>query len=334
MAYDPADLRLPRWLLGFLDALIRLRLPLGFNLHIGMTRPGVLLTAALLGIWGAAFYSANNLLYLCGAMLTSLAVAAVVRGRTLLRRLPTLADFPLPLLEAGEASVLRESLPHGDEAVGIVDVSLQCPPLHPELQLRVEPQRVTLQGWLHPERRGVFSIGRECVSTAAPLGLYSLSLTRGSTVQLVCMPAAVVWSDAGRFARQLQEGDEWRDLRAYASGDPLGRIHWRKATLEPKDWAVKRFARHEADEADETLSIDLRLPEGVPETAFERLLGKAWFWLQSRQSGHMIIGRRSFDVADPAARAQAMLALAEASPETLPPVFSGGLRLSLVEGDG
>jgi len=333
MAYDPADLRLPGWLLRFLDALIRLRLPLGPGLRIGMTRPGVLLTAAVLGIWMAAFYSGNNLLYLCGAMLTALAGAAVVRGLQLLRALPALTAFPFPRFEAGETGILRELLPHDDGMAAVLDVDLVCPGTQTEMQLRAESQQLTLQGRLKPERRGVLRAGQERISTAAPLGLYRLTLTRESAVQLVCMPTTVAWTDAGQFARRLQEGDEWRDLRAYATGDPLGRVHWRKATMEPKEWSVKRFARHESGEADETLTVDLRLPGGMPESAFDILLGKAWFWLQTRYAGRLVIGRQHFDLGDPAARERAMLALAGADPGHHPPAYTGGLRLSLVEGD-
>ena len=331
MAYDPADLRLPPWLLRFFDALVRLRLPLGTNWRIGMTRPGILLTAALVGIWLAAFYSGNNLLYLCGAMLTALAAAAVLRGIRLLRNLPSLDVFEVPVLEAGEAAVLRESQQRQSDTAAIVETEFRSSDMQLALQLRIEPAQTTLQGRLKPERRGVFVHGHEILSTTAPLGLYALSYARGSTASIVVMPKARAWVDAGQLSRTLQEGDEWRDLRAYAAGDSLARVHWRKATMEARDWTVKRFARHERDEADDWLCVDLRLPDGMAAERFEMLLGKAWFWLKSRRQGRIDIGRQSFDLAMPEARRQAIVALAAARPESMPPAM-GGIRLSLVEG--
>ncbi len=74
-----------------------------------MTRPGVIFVAALTGIWAAALYSGNNLLYLCGAALLALAAGAIWRGIRLLHGLPNL-QAQLPLLEACAARVLREPL--------------------------------------------------------------------------------------------------------------------------------------------------------------------------------------------------------------------------------
>ncbi|RMG81653.1 MAG: hypothetical protein D6712_15870, partial [Chloroflexi bacterium] len=74
MAYDPADLRLPPWLLRLFDALVRVRLPVGPKWRLGLTRPGVMYALALFGIWAAAFYSGNNLLYLCGSVLLAISL--------------------------------------------------------------------------------------------------------------------------------------------------------------------------------------------------------------------------------------------------------------------
>lgn len=334
MAYDPADLRLPGWLLRLLDTLIRLRLPVAPGLRIGMTRPGILLTAAIAGIWGAAFYSGNNLLYLCGAVLTALAAAAVVRGLQLLHALPDPGAFSWPLLEADETTVQRQSMPSSNSGTAMVDVDLRLPDqtlYRSDVALRIVPGSVTLQGRLHPVRRGLYAAPSVVLSTAAPLGMFVLMRERRTSVQLICLPRPLAWNDVGSLARRMQEGDEWRDLRAYAAGDPLSRIHWRKAVSEASGWTVKRFARHEDDDIDSALCVDLRLPDGMPEAEFDRLLGKAWFWLKGRRVGQLAVGRRVFDLADAEAWRHAAEALAAAVPEALPPVAMAGLRLSLLE---
>jgi len=331
MAYDPADLRLPHWLLRFFDALVRLRLPLGRGLSIGMTRPGVLLSGAIAGLWLAAFYSGNNLLYLCGAMLTSLAVASVLRGILLLRSMTSLREFSWPRLEAGEATVVRVEESLSSAVSAVVQLLLQGDGGRFELQLRIEPEVRQLRGRLQPAARGVFEGGRLIMSTTAPLGLFQLILSKASQQRLVVMPAAVPWNDMSQQFRLLQEGDEWRDLRAYAMGDSLARVHWRKAAMDAREWTVKRFGRHEEDAARQRLVVDLRLPAGMDAECFEELLGKAWFWLQERHAGVLVIGQRAFALADIGARQEAMLALAGARPESIAPAVADGPRLSLLE---
>jgi len=331
MAYDPADLRLPRWLLRFFDALVRLRLPLGRGLSIGMTRPGVMLTGAIVGLWLAAFYSGNNLLYLCGAMLTALAASSVVRGVLLLYKTMSLREIVLPPLEAGESTIVRVEHLQRSQAPAVVEVALQSAGGRFELQLRIEPEVRRLLGRLQPTARGVFQGGRLVLSTTAPLGLFLLTLAGDSHQRLVVMPAAVAWNDMGQQLRHLQEGDEWRDLRAYAMGDSLARVHWRKASVDSREWTVKRFGRHEEDEAQQRLIVDLRLPAGMPEERFEALLGKAWFWLKERHSGQLVIGQLEFGLDDAGARQQAMVTLAGARPETTAPSMTDGPRLSLLE---
>jgi len=331
VAYDPADLRLPHWLLRFFDMLVRLRLPIGRGFSIGMTRPGVLLSGAIVGLWLAAFYSGNNLLYLCGAMLTSLAAAAVVRGSLLLRNMTSLQEFAWPMLEVGEVTVVREESLLRSDASAVVELVLQGDGGCFELQLRIEPEVRRLLGRLQPAARGVFQGGQLVVSTTAPLGLFLLTWSTASPQRLVVMPAAVAWSDTDQQFRLLQEGDEWRDLRAYAMGDSLARVHWRKATTDAREWTVKRFGRHEEDERQHRLVVDLRLPAGMDADHFEVLLGKAWFWLKGRYAGELVIGQQSFVLADAGARHQAMHALAEARPESVAPAEADGPRLSLLE---
>ena len=247
MAYDPAELKLPSWLLKLLNALIGLHLPVAPGWQLGVTRPGVIFVAALLGVWAAAFYSSNNLLYLCGAMMLALMAAAVAQAVLLLRQFPGLQDT-LPLLEAGQATALRQPLPAVDRTefspdvqntAAVVDVSWRQGDHKFALVWRSVGRRMHLSGALHSYCRGVFHTAALQLHTSAPLGLFVLACQRHDPFDMIVLPALLPW-DGGAGGLPVasgfdadgergDEGDQWRDLRAYAPGDALARVHWRKA---------------------------------------------------------------------------------------------------------
>lgn len=345
MAYDPADLHLPAWLLRLLDAAVRIRLPLAPSWYIGFTRPGVLFMGALAGVWAAAVYSGNNLLYLCGAMLLSLLLVGVGTAMYLLRSVPTVARYMPEAMHAGSPRVLRESMDFSSSFVAMVDIAWQADaPAEASaqaasLRLRCMRGEGLLTGILRGDRRGVFQLSRQILTTEAPLGMWRLQYQRREAWDAVVLPAQVPWQfgmEAGRAQQQtVKEGDEWRDLRAYVPGDVLARVHWRKV-MHGGDWLVKRFAGGEQEQARDMLRVDLRLPAGLGHPAFERLLGRASFWLDQRLAaepihGTLILGRQRFDLDDTEQRQRGLRALAAAMPETLPPAGEGGMLLSLTE---
>ncbi len=342
MAYDPADLKLPPWLLGLLDGLIRLHLPLAPHWRIAMTRPGVMFIAALVSIWAAAFYSGNNLLYLCGAVMTVLMLAAVAQAIYLLQSLPDL-QTAIPMLEAGQVTALRHEVPVRSNAVmnisAIVDIRWRHAGSAFALAGRCSQRQIRLDGRLKPLRRGLFRIAAMELATSAPIGLFVLSCVRRSPFEMTVLPAPAPWtktvpglSCSGDIA--LLEGDQWHDLRAYVPGDALARVHWRKADGDISNWVVKRFGSHAHSENDTLLRVDLRQPQDADEAAFEQLLGRVYSWVQ-QQKHHapaLILGQSKFDLGQKAHFQRALKALAAAEPESVPPAGQGGLLFSLMDG--
>jgi len=335
VAYDPADLKLPHWLLRSLDALVAIHIPLGFGWRIGFTRPGSIFFAALLGVWAAAFYSGNNLLYLCGAMMTAMTAAAIAQAARLLKRFPDLGPL-LSLLQANSVTVLRKYTELQEPASAVVGIEWHCVDECFSLRGRCEGDRVRLEGKMKPQSRGVYRCNRLFLSSDAPLGLFVLALVRRGNGEIVVMPEPAAWQPDGHngntlSGQQLNGGDEWLDLRGYVPGDSLSRVHWRKASGDIREWKVKRFASEM--ERSRLLRVDLRMPAGVSAAAFERVLGRAWFWvLEQGGSGTLILGQDSFDLGNGAQSAALQRAIAAAQPEPLPASGEGGLLLA-VSGD-
>jgi len=328
MAYDPADLRLPPLLLRLLDAIVRVHLPVWRGWRLGVTRPGALFVAALAGVWAAALYSGNNLLYLCGSMLLMLAVAGLVVAARLLARLPRLSSVMPVLGEAGTPSVVGCRLSYAFPFAACVKARWRGG-VH--AVLRCTPEESCLQAHAPAMPRGLYDLNEQELMTEAPLGLWRLMRRRNDAWQRIVLPVPVAWSGAvmavgSLSSRPLREGDEWRDLRAYVRGDPPARIHWRKAVMG--EWAVKRFGEGQAVAQTAFLRVDLR---GAPGDAFECLLGRVCFWMRSREAGRLVLGSLEFDLADPAGRQAACRALATARPEATPPAGHGGLLLTLGE---
>jgi len=339
MAYDPADLRLPGWLLRFLDALIRINLPLAPGWRVGLTRPGVMFMLALFGVWAAAFYSGNNLLYLCASVLLVISLAAVMQGMRLLKGFPGFEALPLAELEREQVRVIRQFAPLPAGVAAMVSMQWRNAAGDFELNGRCTAGHVLFSGRLRPAKRGLYGIGLVSLQTEAPLGLFRLNLKRTSGSSMVVMPASMPWqASVGHVAegQGLRDGDEWRDLRSYVPGDPLSRVHWRKAASNVQSdqfWTVKRFASGGETSEAPSLRVDLRLPAPQDEGAFEQLLGKAWYWLQQHRGkqGELVLGQQAFDTADEVSVQQAMSAIAACVPGQ---AASGGegLLLSLFEG--
>lgn len=347
MAYNPADLHIPAWLLRLLDILIRLRLPIGRHWRIAMTRPGILLLGALIGIWGAAFYSGNNLLYLCGGMLTAIVITSIWQAVVLLQHIPLLAHA-LPLwLETNTPFVLRQtiSLKQPQTIAAHIDIYWQ-EASNIVMQLRsiqtdsVQPHLFNMQldTTLLFQQRIALTLRHQWLQTAAPLGLWQISRKRSDDARLYIMPSPVTWQGSHLGSLQGQqyiEGDEFHHLRDYVPGDSLSHIHWRKANMDTKQWRVKQFQQPAALESCHHLCVDLRMSAHDTAADFERLLGMAWEWLkpyiQDNQPCELILGQQYIDCNNAKQQQQAIAAIATATPEQSPPIRNEGVLLSLLE---
>lgn len=211
MAYDPADLRLPPWLTSALDAIVRLRIPLGSGWHLGVTRPGAIFAATMVGVTAAAAYSGNNLLYLCAGMLLSMGVLALVSGFLVLRSIPDVSACMPDVSISGCVHVLRRELQvrtwfpadvHGRwESEGhAVDFRLRC------------SDKTFLQGRLPVPRRGLMRFTKLFVSTEAPLGLWHLQRrVENMEWTWAAVPASAALPVNPETS--LPDGGEWHDLR-------------------------------------------------------------------------------------------------------------------------
>jgi len=334
MAYDPADLKLPRWLLVFFDWAIRLRLPVWPGWHAGMTRSGTLYASTMMGVMAAAFYSGNNLLYLCAAMLVSLAIAAFVHGVFALLSVPDFSTCMPETSTAGGVTVARHILAGKTATSAIIRAAWQGNGRNEECTIRLAGETALLIRLSAP-RRGLFSFSSLLLSTEAPLGLWRLErrLDTASWTWAVIPEAAPIFSLP--FHRPYHtgepgshEGEEWRDLRSYYPGDMPSRIHWRKATASEWDtgtWMVKHFAQPEASGTDAMLRVDLR---GHPGPAFERLIRQVVSWVQEHPEGRLILGRKEFDLGRESLHQPVWQAIASAQPEPSPPAGDGGIVLT------
>jgi|UPI00037CB2AE hypothetical protein len=338
MAYDPADLRLPPWLIRLLDAVVAIRLPLGRGWAIGMTRPGGVMLFTLLGVWAAALYSANNLLYLCGSMLVLIAFAAVVQSWRILRTMPDLTPCFPTWVEAATPWMIRCDTAQGvhDTAVVNISTTYDC------MQLRwwSDGTHSRLDGRIYSKHRELIQLHNMTYDTAAPVGLWSIHRRQACAITIPVLPAAMPWPHSISMQEVDQgndpqaEGSDFHDLRGYVAGDAPARIHWRKAGADMQGWRVKRFARYHGAKQSLRLVVDLRLPAHADEQAFEHLLGMAWGWLKHHQEQgqtieQVVIGQQLYPCNDDAQWQACRIALAQAQPELLPPLVTEGHTLSL-----
>ena len=336
MPYDPSDLRLPPWLLRLMDLVVRVELHLG-AWRLGLTRPGALFLATLLGVSAAAVYSGNNLLYLCAAMFMAIGAAGLLSGMRLLRRLPAISPLMPDHTLAGVGHTIREAVTVSYPFPAMVTIVWEGDDHDSiSLGLRLERGTAMLSGALLADRRGTRGLGHLTLQTSAPLGMWRLALVRDEAWDWLVAPAPVALQGGYAAARQLAEasGDEWRDLRAYAPGDLRSRIHWRKlpaGSADPRQWLVKRFGSPAHAFEAPLLRVDMRLPEGASPLALDHLLGQAVSWLLQAPAGHpdprrIIVGAVECTVEDPGL----WRLLAEAAAQAEPPAGQGGLLLSLV----
>jgi len=340
VAYDPADIHLPPHLLRMLDYVEAVRIPIAPGWHIGVTRSGAIFSSALFGVWAAALYSGNNLLYLCGAMLLALALVAVIQTTQLLNAAPLFGCLLPDWCQSQTPLYVRQvTLSTHTFCHGCVTVHWLHLPESATWRCDQDQQQL-IAHWL-PQQRHAVSLHQQTLTTNAPLGLWTLSRCRYDPGQWVVMPPICPMPDSVSLALQSGEsmpaaqpvvpiaGDEFHALRHYSHGDSPTRIHWRKAGSNSRDWRSKVFVVNHDRFVSPHLVVDLRLPATSTLEQFELLLGQAWGWLRDAPSGaSLTLGNESFSL--PFQRQHAIIALAKASPSMAAPLtVRDGVLLSL-----
>ncbi len=312
-----AEVPLPFWVRRLLAWLVRLRLRLG-GLEMGLTEAGWIFAGSVAGAWAAATSSGNNLLVLAAALGTGVLIAAFVEGLRMLRAVPTgsLAGTWLvppasaqtrPLARLPAPGRVQIKMPKGLHAE-IVDDGTRA-----WLSLRAAPAAP----------RGVYRLRSLICTTAAPAGIFVLARTLPARLEIVVPPgmrAPALHPLRARF------GMDFEDLQRYAPGEPLARVHWRRAAgRAPEQWLVKRFHDEELTE-DAALTVDLRLHGKSPED-LEALLAEAWALVQRPGMRRIRVGEKAAELGQgilPAARL-----LAQARAQNAPPPVVEGRLLSL-----
>jgi hypothetical protein len=246
------------------------------------------------------------------------------------------------VMEQGNPYILRHKRDISSASSAMVEVSWQHPPIH--LHINMQLQQLTIMGKLFSSERACIPLSQQQLSTAAPLGLWQLEYQRQDAALWLVLPAPIAWTDTqiwgNTTSTQRMEGDEYDDLRAYVAGDSLARIHWRKSTLEPETWRIKRFTQPQKSHHSMHLRVDLRCPKHASPKDFDRLLGMAWYWLKTHENQPnicFILGQQRFKINHAKASAKsngevyqsAMQALAQAQVEHLPPLEGEGMVLAL-----
>ncbi|MDQ6957253.1 MAG: hypothetical protein Q9M21_08655, partial [Mariprofundaceae bacterium] len=199
MAYNPSDLRLPPWLLRLLDGLVAIRIPIGHFWHLGMTRAGALMLFSLLGLWAAAFYSGNNLLYLCGAMLSAIATAALWQGIQTLRHCPKFGGFLPDYIECEQPFILRQHIAYNRNTSALLHITWVDSNI--QLHARLSAQISLLMGQLSSHTRQYHKLRKQYLKTSAPLGLWEITHQRQDPALWVVLPKSITWS-ASQYQQQ------------------------------------------------------------------------------------------------------------------------------------
>ncbi len=276
------------------------------------TLPGFLLGAVVLGLAGAAYNTASNILFIT----LSLLLSCLLLGGLLLwlnfSRLAWRLRLP-PALRAGAEQAATVEIRNDRRVLPAYALWFELSaapagqaaapaPLPTARQLlsgkgwRTDaPERVTLRGridpgensgveWrLRPARRGVLRVELESAGSVFPFGFLSAAVGIGLEREALVWPATVDYRRFGAAsawrpqpgARRASTGprsDDLRAVRRYAPGDPPRRVHW-KATARTGRLMVREFA----SEREDGLQLWLQTGEETwpREEQFELLCGLA-----------------------------------------------------------
>jgi uncharacterized protein (DUF58 family) len=255
--------------------------------RLKITRSGLLGLATMLAVIAAAFNTANNLLYLLGALLAAVFVVSALLATAALRRVE--AEVLLPAeIRADEPCEAAIRLAHarGATVPGIV-VTLEAGGLSPEAAAvaALERDEVVTRGLaLHLGRRGARRV-RARLTCPFPFGVLVASRELPEREVLVLpAPAHGTASPHGHDAGSDGEassrrgsGSDLLEIRDYRPGDDARSLDW-KSTAKLSRLMVKQHAEEQVREV--SLVVDPTLPRARREEA-----EAAVEWQVSRAAG-------------------------------------------------
>ncbi len=253
------------------------------------TRAGWLFFAITLGVGFAALNTGNNLMYLLLSLMLAFLILSGVLSESSLRGIRVRRRLPRELYADAENKIVLEisNQQRRVAAFAVVVEDRRAPP-EPDASnrsrtftLRVGAGETQRRSYgFRPNRRGRVQFEEFRVFTRFPFGLFSKSLTLPASQSALVYPALEpVRSlqnfgsprDAGeRVSAPMGSGADAIGLRAYASGDPLRRIHWR-ASMRRRSLLVREVeSEHESE-----VEVRLRTRGAQPGERFERSVGWA-----------------------------------------------------------
>lgn len=312
-----AEVPLPPWFRHLLGWLVQRRWRWG-SLRLGLTEGGWILAGSVLGAWAAAISSGNNLLVLAAALGSGVLLAALVETLRLMRRVSADGLCGSWLVEPGQ-TIERPLASLGMPARLFVRASIPV-----QMEIRDDGVQALLRLAVPAQApRGVYFLKGGVLVTSSPAGVFVVERVLAEATEIVIPPMPHPLPEG---VQRAQDGMSFEDLRRYAPGDALARVHWRRAAgRAPEHWLVKHFAE-EAQAAATALTVDLRL-HGHPASALEALLGAAWAEVRKGRLRRLRVGARTAELQGGILSAARLLA--RARPEQTPPPVVEGRLLSL-----
>jgi len=266
------------------------------------TRAGWLFFGITIGVGLAALNTGNNLLYLVLSLLLAFLVLSGVLSEASLRGVRVRRRIPRELEAGSRCSVVLEVT--NDQrcfaafAIVVVDHASSRSTATAEtgrvFALHVRPGETVQRHYrFEPGRRGELQFEYFQVLTRFPFGLFSKSLRISVQHSALVYPklepadASTILGSPRGAGEQIPSpngvGSDAVDLRAYLSGDPMRRIHWR-ASIRKRELLVREID----SERDAEFEVRLRTGDVVEGEAFERSVS----WAASEISSLLDYGTR------------------------------------------
>ncbi len=248
------------------------------------TRAGWTFFALTFGVGFAALNTGNNLLYLVLSLMLAFLVLSGVLSESALRGIGLRRRIPRELHDGGVHLVALE-ITNAQRRVPAFALVIEDRvrehggverPAGRVFALRIGAGETERRSYrFRPTQRGPLEFTSFRVSTRFPFGLFAKAMEIEAPEPALAYPAIELVKAPGAFGSPREDGEQVSGprgagtdvggLRAFASGDPVRRIHWR-ATLRQRELLVRDV------ESEHAAEIELRLRTGAvdPGEEFER----------------------------------------------------------------